>query len=199
MWASMVGMDEDANAGAQPETTGPRPPPSAAATAGLDQDDADRLQTYAMGLAEGIDAAVPRWVEQAVRWVHGAWVDAGGGTNAADLDALDAAARDAGVRAQAEIGPRVRELLALDIDAQRDNPLAIVRRAVRFPTEVLRSAGVPPVARDAQAETHFPDDIYDLTPASFADLDPSLHEPGLLWGAAKAHVHLRRRRAEGRR
>jgi hypothetical protein len=41
--------------------------------------------------------------------------------------------------------------------------------------------------------------VYDLTPASFADVDPALHEPGLVWGAAKAHVHLARRRREGRR
>ncbi len=45
----------------------------------------------------------------------------------------------------------------------------------------------------------FPDDDYDLTPASFGDLDPALHEPGLVWGAAKAHVFLARRRAAGQR
>ena len=33
----------------------------------------------------------------------------------------------------------------------------------------------------------------------FADVDPTLHEPGLRWGASKAHVVLLRRRAEGRR
>ena len=43
----------------------------------------------------------------------------------------------------------------------------------------------------------FPDDDYDLSPATFADIDESLHEPGLVWGAAKAHVVLTRRR--GRR
>jgi hypothetical protein len=59
---------------------------------------------------------------------------------------------------------------------------------------VLRAAGVPPVRRDEFAEHAFPDDVYDLAPASFADVDPSLHEPGLVWGAAKAHVHLSRRR-----
>jgi hypothetical protein len=62
---------------------------------------------------------------------------------------------------------------------------------------VLREAGARPVARDAQAQRHFPDDLYDLTPASFADIDPALHEPGLVWGAAKAHVHLRRRAQGG--
>jgi hypothetical protein len=55
------------------------------------------------------------------------------------------------------------------------------------------------VARDEFSLRNFPDDVYDLTPASFADVDPELHEPGLLWGAAKAHVHLARRRREGRR
>ena len=34
-------------------------------------------------------------------------------------------------------------------------------------------------------------------PASFADLDPTLAELGLRWGAAKAHVVLRRRREGG--
>ena len=36
--------------------------------------------------------------------------------------------------------------------------------------------------------------VYDLAPANFADVDPALAEPGLLWGAAKAHVHLARHR-----
>jgi hypothetical protein len=68
------------------------------------------------------------------------------------------------------------------------NPLAIVREAVAHPTAVLARAGVPPVVRDEHAEQLFPDDAYDLTPGAFADLDPALHEPGLVWGAAKAHV-----------
>ncbi len=53
---------------------------------------------------------------------------------------------------------------------------------------MLRTAGVPPVVRDTQAEAQFPDDDYDLTPTKFADLDPALHEPSLAWGAAKAFV-----------
>ena len=55
------------------------------------------------------------------------------------------------------------------------------------------------VVRDAHAERLFPDDDYDLSPGAFADVDPALHEPGLVWGAAKAHVIMARRRAEGRR
>jgi len=108
-------------------------------------------------------------------------------------------ARTAGEQALADVGPRVRTLLVSDIDDQTFNPLMIVRDAVRYPTQVLERAAVPPVVRDAEAEAQFPDDAYDLVPASFADLDPALHEAGLRWGAAKAHVHLQRRRAEAAR
>jgi hypothetical protein len=87
----------------------------------------------------------------------------------------------------------VRELLAADIDEQRTTPLAILRgAALRYPTSVLHAAGVPPVVRDRAAEELFPDDLYDLVPASFADLDPSLADAGLRWGAAKAFEHKRR-------
>jgi hypothetical protein len=85
------------------------------------------------------------------------------------------------------------------VDQQATGPLALLREAVRYPTAVLADAGVPPVVRDEFAVRAFPDDAYGLAPAAFADVDPSLHEPGLVWGAAKAHVVLARRRAEGRR
>ena len=88
----------------------------------------------------------------------------------------------------------MRALLLLDVEEQRVNPLALLRRAVSYPTDVLRGAGVPPVVRSEFDERAFPDDVYALTPASFADIDPALHEPGILWGAAKAHAHLQRRR-----
>jgi hypothetical protein len=50
------------------------------------------------------------------------------------------------------------------------------------------------VVRDKQQERLFPDDDYDLAPANFADVSPDLAEVGLVWGAAKAHTHLQRRR-----
>ena len=103
----------------------------------------------------------------------------------------------ASVVAFEEISPQIHGLLAMDIDDQRTGPLAILRTAVRFPTAVLVAADVPPRARDEFAERQFPDDLYDLNLATFADLSPDLHEAGLIWGAAKAHVHLSRRRAKG--
>lgn len=157
-----------------------------------DPADAEALARYATALADGIDAAIPGWVARSVRRV----LDAQGipidGALATEIAA-------AGERARADGGPRVRRLLATDIDEQAGNPLAVVRSLVRHPTAVLRAAGARPVARDEFSERSFPDDVYDLSPASFADVDPGLHDAGLVWGAAKAHVHLARRRREGMR
>ena len=108
-----------------------------------------------------------------------------------DPEVLEAA-REAGLRARAEVGGAVRTLLEADIDAQRTTPLALLRSAVRYPTGILREAGVPPVERDPMQIRLLPDDLYDLSPASFADVDPSLAEPGMVWGAAKAFAHRQR-------
>ena len=149
--------------------------------------DEEKLRSYAAALADAIEAALPGWVERCV-------------TSRVALDpgatALLAEATD---RARVEVGQRVRAMLSADIDDQRANPLALLREAVRYPAGVLDALGAPVPERDEFARRNFPTDHYDLTPASFADVDPSLQEPGLVWGAAKAHVFLQRRRAEGRR
>lgn len=153
-----------------------------------DPADAAALVGYADALADAVDATLAGWVERAVLARWSAWH---GSPAPAEVVTR---ARAAGERARAEVVPELRVLLAADVDAQRANPLAIVRRAVPHSTAVLRDAGVPPVERDAHAERLFPEDDYDLTPATFGDLDPSVHEPGIAWGAAKAHVLLARRR-----
>jgi hypothetical protein len=161
-----------------------------------DADDVDpdeQLAVYARGLAVGVKEALGPWVVRCVVDRVEAW------TGAPPSDDVRDAASRAGEKARDEVGDAVAQALQLDIDEQRVPPLSLLRSAVRYPTRVLRDAGVPPVVRDEFAERNFPEDTYDLTPASFADLSPGLHEPGLLWGAAKAHVHLRRRREEGRR
>jgi hypothetical protein len=154
-------------------------------------EDDEALARYGAVLAESVVAALPAWVVRSVERLLVAWA------GAADPEVV-AAAEQAGLAAQADVGPRLRMLLAADVDEQRTNPLALVREAVRYPTQVLADAGVPPVRRDALAVEQHPDDLYDLAPATFADLDPALHEPGIEWGAAKAHVHLRRHRGDGR-
>jgi hypothetical protein len=152
--------------------------------------DATTLEAYARALADGIDATLATWVVRSVLTLVMAW----SGQVEADV-AL--AAEEAGQQARADIGAAVRGLLEADIDAQTTTPLALVRRAVRYPTEVLAAAGVGEVERDAFAEAAFPDDVYDLSPATFADIDPSLADVGLAWGAAKAWTHKRRHRGAG--
>ena len=140
-----------------------------------------QLREYAEALAKGVERAIPAWVVRSVERVSSA--------------IAPEAVNDAAARAKADVGSAVRRLLETDIDQQTTTPLALLRSAVRYPTELLKEAGVAPVERDRFAEEAFPNDIYDLTPASFADLDPELAEPGLAWGAAKAFVHKRRHRS----
>ena len=157
-----------------------------------DPDDLAALAAYAGALADGIERAVPAWVERSVRRVlddQAIAVD----------DGVSRRIASAAARAREDGASRVRRLLATDVDRQAGNPLAILRDLVRYPTAVLRAAGARPVGRDEFHERNFPDDVYDLSPATFADVDPALHEPGLVWGAAKARVHLARRRREGLR
>jgi hypothetical protein len=148
------------------------------------------VDQYADVLADGIEAALPRWVEACVSRVVVA------ATGSPPDPSVLAEAVAAGVAAREAVGPVVRTLLAADIDEQVTTPLAIIRSAaVRYPTAVLRRAGVAPVRRDPFAEAAFPDDIYDLSPASFADLSADLVDSGMAWGAAKAFVHKRRHRS----
>jgi hypothetical protein len=144
------------------------------------------IEEYAEALAAGIEAALPGWVIRCVERIMRAWA----GEVPPDVAG---AAVDAGRQAQLETGGAIRALLAADIDDQRTTPLTLLRQAVKYPTAVLRQAGVPPVERDQFTEQAFPDDVYDLSPASWSDIDPGLTEPGINWGAAKAFEHKRRR------
>jgi hypothetical protein len=143
-------------------------------------------------LAAALDRVIAPWVERsAVRLVaaHRGEV----------TPEVEEAARAAGQQARDEVGAELRAFLALDVDDQRTNPLAILRDAVRYPTALLQEAGIPPVQRDEFKERAFPDDVYDLAPATWKDVDPALQEPGIIWGAWKAKTVLDRRRGEGRR
>lgn len=173
IWASMVAVTADANSD------------------GLAADE-QRLAELATDLANAVAGALGPWVVRNVERLCMAW------QGECPPEVLDDA-RAAGALAAVEVGGEVTALLATDVDDQRMNPLQLLRAATSYPTGVLRRAGVPPVVRDAEAERQFPDDDYDLTPASFADIDPALHDPGIAWGAGKAHVVLARRRFEGRR
>ena len=153
------------------------PDPATGLTSGSDA----RLAELAEALIVGVVAALPGWVERCVaqRSTPGRVVP-------------PEKVVEAGRTAADEVGERLRTLLAADVDEQWTGPLAVIRGAVRFPTDLLHDAGAQPVERDADAQRMFPDDPYDLTPAAFADVHPALQGPGLAWGAAKAFVHRRR-------
>ena len=142
------------------------------------------LHAHAVALADAIDAVLPGWVRRCVE----------GRLTTVTPDILRHA-DEAGERARREVGVALRRLLVdTDVDEQRGNPLALLRSAVRYPTEVLHAAGAAAVERGPFERDRFPDDDYGLTPATWSDLDPSLHELGLTWGAAKAFVHKQRHR-----
>ena len=147
-------------------------------------DDEERFRELGQALADAIERELAGWVEAKVAVF---WVD-GPPTHVAKR------ASEAGANAVDEVAPKIRELLALDIDRQWTNPLTLLRTATRYPTEILKGEQIPPVQRDATAEKFHPDDVYDLTPGGFGDLGTDVGQAGLIWGAAKAHVHLRRRR-----
>lgn len=146
----------------------------------MNADDA-ALAERATALADGIEAAIRPWLVQAVV------LRAGEGARAEAEAMAEATAAD--------VVPRVRALLAADIDEQPTTPLALLRTAVGPATALLAERGVPPVDRDEFAERAFPEDVYGLSPAAFEDVSPDLRGPGIEWGAAKAYVHLSRRRS----
>ncbi len=147
----------------------------------------ESIETHAVALADGIEEALLTWVVRSVNVVVTAWA---GAVSVGVAEAAEAS----GQQARDEVGTSVRALLLSDIDDQRTTPLALLRSAVKYPTRVIRAAGVPPVERDPFSVEVFPDDDYDLSPTSFADVDPALAELGIRWGAAKAFEHKRRHR-----
>ena len=102
-------------------------------------------------------------------------------------------------RASERILADLADLLATDVDDQRTNPLTVFRGAVGALTEFLRVQEIPPPPADRFLAERFPDDPYQLGPATWSDVDDELHMPGLIWGAWKAKTVLDRRREEGRR
>ena len=137
-------------------------------------------------LADEIDDVIAGWIAASITRVLEAWN--GEVTQEAATQALAA-----GAAARDDLMPRLRELLATDVDDQWTNPLQLIRGSVAYATDVLSQIGVGEVVRDGFAERTAPSDIYGLEPAGFADIDASLHELGLAWGAAKASAHLARR------
>lgn len=154
--------------------------------------DRGQLDEIPAQLLDVFERVIPGWLERCV-------VD----TAVAQLghcpESLAAAAAEMARVGAPEVVARLEALLAVDVDQQRGAPLAVVREATVMPGAVLAEAGVPAPERDEFDQRAFPGDVYGLSPASWSDVDPALHEPGIMWGAWKASTVLRRRRSEGLR
>lgn len=147
-------------------------------------DDEAQLAAFAGELGDRVDAALDAWVQRSL--VAAA---ATGGAQAVADEVPDVV-----TATRALVMPELRRVLGADVDAGAGNPLAALRAGVGPMTERLMAWGAAQPPRDEFLERQFPGDPYQLGPAAFSDVDPGLHEPGLVWGAARAHVHLRRRR-----
>lgn len=97
---------------------------------------------------------------------------------------------------EASLRPELTELLSRDAADQTTNPLSLFRRATAIVTEHLLALGAVAVERDEFHQRSFPDDVLDLCPATWADIDERMVEPGLEWGAWKAATIIARRRTD---
>lgn len=140
---------------------------------------ASGLDEYSAELVAVVSVVVPQWIERCLDR-FGVPID----------EQARASARAAGDEAV----QRLQSLLALDVEAQPTTPLSVLRAVTRHATAVLAAAGVAPVRRDEMRARSFPDDVYDLAPATWSDVDPRLHDPGVVWGASKARAVIDRHR-----
>jgi hypothetical protein len=150
-------------------------------------DDDRALARYGDELVRAVESSLGDWIESCV---HSVLHEQGRSIDDQTATLISASRLDATRDVVAEL----RTVLALDADEQRKNPLSILRAAVRYPTQVLRAVGAKPIERDEFDRQSFPDDEFALTPAAFADFGSAVHDAGIVWGAAKAHVHLQRRK-----
>lgn len=150
------------------------------------RDDELELRRISAELADRLVGALPGWLERvATQRV----VEATGAVpSEADISVIVQCCH----RVVESVSPRVRDVVTADVDTAAGSPLAVLRDAVDPLNKTLANLGVPAPVRDRMADEMFPTDTYDLGPASFADVDPALVDPGITWGAARAHVHLRR-------
>ncbi len=140
--------------------------------------DAESIEPYARALGDSLVAGLPAWVEQAI-------VTRTASASAAEIASTQAQALDL-------VETDLRAFLASDIDEQTTTPLAIARRVVAPVTALLAANDVAPAQRDDHARAMHPDDTFDLMPGGFVDFGDEVQSAGIAWGAAKAHIHMKR-------
>lgn len=132
-------------------------------------------------LLAAADGVIPLWLERCVRKILFVQRIESGEADAK----ISLMVRQASPMVMGELGASVTGVRA-------DNPLQVFRRAVVYPTLVLSELGAKEVPRDDFSRQSFPNDIFGLSPATWIDVDESLHDPGLIWGAWTAREALDR-------
>lgn len=161
--------------------------------------DAERLADFAADLGGKIEQALPGWVELSVLARLGTPTHSQQAEPHHVTPKHVTAAKELGLVVLDHAGPQLRSLLSQDIDQQRSTPLTVLRGVVPHMTSFLEELGVAAPGRDGEARRLHPDDVYDLTPGGYEDFGDDVRQASLMWGAAKAHVHIQRRKSEGLR
>jgi hypothetical protein len=88
--------------------------------------------------------------------------------------------------AVAELERALADLLSQPEDEQNRSPLELVREATQPVTAALAALGLRPPPRDLFLTETYPEDVYDLYPASSQSLGEEVWRLHLEWGKAKA-------------
>ena len=150
-----------------------------------------RLSEYSQTLFDTCVVAVPEWITNRIQHVC---LMSGGVVPEIVTTKVAGVAR----ATQAQVQIDLMALLSVDVDAQRTNPLQVLRGSTLMATALLIEAGIPPAQRDEFEVRSMPDDMFALGPLTWRDLGDDVHDAGIEWGAWKAAMIISRRRAEGK-
>ena len=150
-----------------------------------------QLSEYSQRLFDACVVAVPEWITNRIQHVC---LMSGG------IIPKIVTTKVAGVAhaTQAQVQIDLMALLSVDVDAQRTNPLQVLRGSTLMATALLIEAGIPPAQRDEFEVRSMPDDMFALGPLTWRDLGDDVHDAGIEWGAWKAAMIISRRRDEGK-
>ena len=150
-----------------------------------------QLSEYSQRLFDACVVAVPEWITNRI---HNVCLMSSG------IIPEIVTTKVAGVAhaTQAQVQIDLKALLSVDVDAQRTNPLQVLRGSTLMATALLIEAGIPPAQRDEFEVRSMPDDMFALGPLTWRDLGDDVHDAGIEWGAWKAAMIISRRRDEGK-
>jgi len=145
----------------------------------VNDSDEQQYAAHAEALRRCVIDAVPAWIDRVLE------------PFALRADAVGREAATA--ETIAAIDERLTVLATSDPDVAMSGPLELIRQSTVPLQRWLAGQGAAAPTRDPWDVRSSPDDVYELGPMTFRDLSEEVHVAGITWGAAKAHIHLRRR------